>query len=257
MEMTTIAPSPALAGWVRSFTIVETDEETTRALVPGTGVILGFRYRGSAALMEGDSAVVLPDATLAGMRNTIRRMRTSAGGGIVLANFHEGGTGAFFRKPMHPLFNSIAGLGEWVSGEEIEEVRTAIAAARDSAARVSLIERFLLMRKTISRQDGMVAAAVRAMRAAGGRISIRPLAVGLGLSQDRFEKRFRQAVGASPKQYCSILRVRRAVQSYRPGANLASLSLEAGYYDQSHFIREFRSVTGETPQRFFRMQEYC
>jgi len=35
------------------------------------------------------------------------------------------------------------------------------------------------------------------------------------------------------------------------------LALAAGYFDQSHFIREFRSVTGEAPERFFRAGGYC
>jgi AraC-like DNA-binding protein len=38
---------------------------------------------------------------------------------------------------------------------------------------------------------------------------------------------------------------------------MARLSAAAGYFDQSHFIREFRSVTGETPQRFFEASDHC
>jgi AraC-like DNA-binding protein len=98
---------------------------------------------------------------------------------------------------------------------------------------------------------------VRAIRAAPGSIRIRALAARLGLSQDRLEKRVRRAVGASPKQLASILRLRRAVDAYRPGASLTRLSADAGYFDQSHFIREFRSVTGEAPQRFFGAGDHC
>jgi hypothetical protein len=79
MRMTTIAPSPALASLVRSFTIVETDAEVTRTLLPETGALLGIRYGGAAALIEHGKVTVLPDVTLTGMRNTVRRMRTSVG----------------------------------------------------------------------------------------------------------------------------------------------------------------------------------
>jgi AraC-like DNA-binding protein len=123
--------------------------------------------------------------------------------------------------------------------------------------RVRAVERFLLARKSKRERDLMVAAAVRAMRFARGAISIRSLADRLGLSQDRFEKRFSQPGGTSPKQYCSILRLRQALGGYRPEATLTALAVEAGYYDQSHFIREFRAVTGEAPQKFFRETEYC
>jgi AraC-like DNA-binding protein len=257
MEMTTFAPCEALAPLVRSFRVVETEEEATRSLIPDTGVILGFRYSGSATLIEGENATLMPDASLAGLRLTTRRMRTSAGGGIVLATFREGAAMPFFQEPMHPLFSSIVGLDEWVSGEEIDEVRSKIAGAADNATRVGFVEQFLLAHMAMQQRDMLVAAAVRAIQAARGSISIRSLADHLGISQDRFEKRFRQAVGASPKQFCSILRLRRVVQSWRPGDNLTSLALDAGYYDQPHFIREFRSVTGEAPQRFLHAGDHC
>lgn len=41
------------------------------------------------------------------------------------------------------------------------------------------------------------------------------------------------------------------------GASLTRLSAEAGYFDQSHFIREFRAVTGEAPGRFFGNGDHC
>jgi AraC-like DNA-binding protein len=255
--MTTVSPNPALADVVRSFTIVETDTETTRVLLPEMGAVLGIRYEGSAALIEGVRTTVLPDVTLTGMRNSVRRMCTSAGGGIVVVSFREDGARAVFDVPVRELFNGITGLDRWVVGEVIEDLQQTVVSAKDSASRIRSVEQFLLARKSHKHRDAAVTAAARAMRSTRGAISIRSLAAGLGLSLDRFEKRFRLAVGASPKQYCSILRVRQALGCYRANMNLAELASEAGYYDQSHFIREFRAVTGETPQRFLRNADYC
>lgn len=39
--------------------------------------------------------------------------------------------------------------------------------------------------------------------------------------------------------------------------NLAKLSLEAGFYDQAHFIRHFRSMAGVPPGRFFESEAFC
>ena len=255
--MITIAPTAAMASLVRSFTIVETEAETSRVLLPETGAVLGVRYGGSAALVESGQTTVLTDVTLTGMRNTVRRMRTSAGGGIIVASFHEAGARMIFGLAMHHLFNNIIGLHDLIASEEIDELRSAVASVNDSSERVRAVERFLLTRRSHPKPDTAVAAAVRAMRFAHGTVSIRTLALGLGLSQDRFEKRFRQELGASPKQYCSILRFRRALGAYPAHSNLAELAVEAGYYDQSHFIREFHAVTGETPQRFLYGTEYC
>ena len=89
------------------------------------------------------------------------------------------------------------------------------------SVRVAVLERFLLNRLSPGGRDERVGAAVRAIRATSGSIRIRGLAAELGLSQDRLEKRFRQAVGASPKELAAILRLRRAVDAYRPGVCLA------------------------------------
>jgi len=224
--MITIAPSTEAASLVRSFTIVETDTETSRILLPDTGAVLGIRYAGSAALIERGKATVLPNVTLAGMRNTVSQIRTSAGGGIIVANFRENGARAVFELPMYQLFNDMIGSNDLTWPEELEQLRSTVASASDSLTRAHTIERFLLTHKSPRVRDTTVAAAVRAMRFARGAISIRSLACSLGLSQDRFEKRFRQEVGASPKH-------------------------------QSHFIREFRAVTGESPRKFLRGVDYC
>lgn len=78
-----------------------------------------------------------------------------------------------------------------------------------------------------------------------------------GLSQDALEKRFRRVVGATPKQYASVVRLRRAVEAFGTGRSLTQISLDAGYCDQSHFIRHFRQVTGEAFRGFLATAEYC
>lgn len=257
MRMATIAPSPRLAPLVRTFRVVETSEPATRTLVPDAGVIAGFRFGGSARELSADPTATLPDATLAGMRDTSRRMWTSAGGGVVLAVFQGGGAASVFDEPLHALFGRTVSLDELVPHAEVDRVATQVAAAADHRARVAVIEHWLLTRSATRAGDALVTSAARAIAAAQGQTRIEALAADLGVGQDRLEKRFRAAVGASPKQLATLLRLRRAVGAYRPGASLTRLSSDAGYFDQSHFIRQFRAVVGQAPGRFFRAGDYC
>ncbi len=110
-----------------------------------------------------------------------------------------------------------------------------------------MFEAFLLARLRPGPTDPLVASAVRAIGEARGQLRIRALARRLGISQDPFEKRFRRVVGASPKQLESLLRLRHAIESYRPGASLTRLAQEAGYFDQSHFSRELRAAPASLP----------
>jgi AraC-like DNA-binding protein len=67
------------------------------------------------------------------------------------------------------------------------------------------------------------------------------------LSTRQLERLFADRFGLSPKQYASILRVRRAVVRATEGASLAAAAAEAGYIDQPHFTHEAQRLTGLTP----------
>jgi methylphosphotriester-DNA--protein-cysteine methyltransferase len=254
--MISVAPSPWLAPYVRDFMLVDVQHETLGVRLPELGLVLGVRHRGSATLLAGATETRLPDVTITGMRTTVRRMRTAAGGGIILARFHPGGAAQFFTQPLHQLFGATAALDDLLPHDDVIRLQAQVAEATADRARVAAFEAFLLSRLRPEPPDPVVAAAVRAIADARGAVQIRTLARALGISQDPLEKRFRRAVGASPKQLASLLRVRQAIDSYRPGTPLTRVALDAGYFDQSHFNRELRAVTGEPPGRFLRAGAY-
>ncbi|MEM8893850.1 MAG: helix-turn-helix domain-containing protein, partial [Bacteroidota bacterium] len=60
-------------------------------------------------------------------------------------------------------------------------------------------------------------------------------------------------VGLSPKYLSRVIRLQSVLQqlhnrSYR---DLTSRAFEEGYYDQAHFIRDFKSMTGHTPKDYY------
>jgi AraC-like DNA-binding protein len=254
MKVTAIAPSAPLAPFVREFTVIETDEEVVRTLMPNAGLIVGFRFGGSARQLDRSPLAPFPHATIAGARTTARRMETSAGGGAIFAAFHEGGAAHFFAEPLHELFADTRSLDDLVPHRCVDEVQSRIAEADD---RVAVFEEFLLARKRERAIDSIVDAAIHAIRRTHGALRIRDLARHLGISQDPLEKRFRAHVGTSPKQLASILRLQRAIAAIRAGSSLTRASIDAGYFDQSHFNREFRAMTGHSPTRLFASGETC
>jgi len=254
--MRSVAPSAALAPYVREFMIVEVGDEVTRVRLPEPGLVLGIRYRGSASIVASGAAARLPGTSLTGISGTARRMRTSAGGAIILARFRIGGAAQFFAEPLHELFGATVALDELVPRADLERTRARALEATGDAGRAAALESLLLARLRPRAPDAVVTAAVRAISDARGVIRIRELARRLGISQDPLEKRFRRAVGASPKQLARLLRLRHAIDAYRPGASLGRLALEAGFFDQSHFNRDVRALTGEAAGRFLRAGEY-
>jgi AraC-like DNA-binding protein len=257
MQMTTFPPSARLAPFVDRFTVVESAYETTRVLLPERGLVLGVRYAGAATQLDGDRAVRLAGSALTGLRMSARTMRTHAGSGILLAQFRIAGAARFFAVPLHKLFGVTLPLDALVRRGEVERLSERIAAQPDHARRVAVLEQFLLARLSEDAPDPLALAAAAAIEDAHGSLRIAALAEELGISQDPLEKRFRRAIGASPKQLASILRVRRAIDLGKTGASWSRVAHAVGYFDQSHLIREFRALLGEPPTRFFRDSEHC
>jgi AraC-like DNA-binding protein len=255
--MKRFAPSDTLSPFVRRFEVVETTEEMTRTLLPETGLIVAFRYAGSAALLEAGARRPVPDTAITGPRTTARHMNTSAGGGLVVAKLRAACAGRFFGVAFDELLGAVLPLDEVVRRREVVRASSAILRASDDAERIAIFERFFHAIARPWRPDPAVLGTVRAIDAASGAVRVSALARGAAISQDTLEKRFRRAVGTTPKQFASIVRLRRAVESWRPGRSLTQVSVDAGYCDQSHFIRQFRQVTGLRPRGFFASAEYC
>lgn len=58
-------------------------------------------------------------------------------------------------------------------------------------------------------------------------------------------------MGASPKKFASIFRLRHVLHLRAKGADFTSIAHDAGYCDQSHFIKDFKRFTGLAPESFF------
>jgi AraC-like DNA-binding protein len=262
MIVKTFQPGRELGPFVRVLEIVETgaDEGLRRTIFPDIGLVLGFRYAGCAALISGASQRVLPGAAVTGLRTRVREMYTSPNGGIVIVKFRAAGAAPFFDTELHQLFGTMTALDELVDRDEVANTSRQLIAAPGDDERIAVVERFLIARLARRQEvspDPLVGGALRAICAAAGAIRVGQVARDLQVSQDTLEKRFRRAVGASPRQFASIVRLRRAVDLSREHTTLTTLAQDAGYYDQSHFIRDFRTFTGEAPGHFFVNAEYC
>ena len=104
-------------------------------------------------------------------------------------------------------------------------------------------------------EDETVVAVADRIITAHGQVRIDQAAAEAGISERTLRRRFAAAVGLSPKTFARVRRLRRAcVLSLEAGARLAPVSAEAGYADQSHFIRDFKALTGTLPSGFLRGQ---
>lgn len=131
---------------------------------------------------------------------------------------------------------------------ELEERLFHLPAA---AARAQCVDAFLLDHLREQPADRLVQAACISLGRSGGSHQVSALARHFGLSERTLERRFLRSIGTTPKKFARVLRLQHAVQLREKFSSWAEIAHAAGYYDQSHLIRDCREMYGNSPEALF------
>ncbi len=151
--------------------------------------------------------------------------------------------------PMHELTNRIVHLGD-VLGPAGRDLTEQLQDDVDWDARFERLDAFIarrIERAPAPAED--VAFAWHRLQQTAGCISIGGLADELGYSRKQLIGRFRTHIGLTPKLAARIFRFEHARQLLQDAdeINWADIAFDAGYYDQSHLIRDFVEFSGSSP----------
>jgi len=85
-----------------------------------------------------------------------------------------------------------------------------------------------------------------------GAISINELVASADIGDRHFSRVFKEIVGIPPKYFCKVVQLNTVFEAINNSddSRVLQLALDAGYYDQSHFIRDFKKLIGDSPERF-------
>lgn len=240
---------------MKSFAVQETADETAYKVLPETGLVIGFQYKGRLSRIDKQIETTLSISGISGLADHSRTFKNSPDIGTVLVFFKEAGATPFFKQPLHELFRESVSLDNFMLRSELLYLEEQLAEATSDNSRITVVENFLISRMTATEPDKLVLAALAIIHKSKGNIRIKELTEQLHISQSPLEKRFRQAVGAPPKKFASLVRLKYVIQQYSSANSLTELGYEAGFYDQAHFIKEFKTLTGDTPEKFFTDKE--
>jgi AraC-like DNA-binding protein len=253
MKFQTYIPCDILRPYVKRFAVSQDEAARSYKVLPDTSMVAGFQYRGKLAYLDKDHGgeVLLSSAGITGILDSYRIFKNSAGAGSVLVYFREAAAPAFFRLPADELFRESVPLEDLWTRSLLLTLEERLAEAVDDGERVALVEAFLVSRMHASSPDALVTSAIALIYESSGVIPARQLAAQLYISQSRLEKRFRAAVGATPKKFASLVRLKSILENPRPAHSMTQLAYASGFYDQAHFTHQFKKFTGDTPERFF------
>ena len=244
-------PAAPLRPFIQRFLLIDFPSHYGDVHLPDIGAVAAFSLRGVCRI-DGDRWA--PPAAFTGLYDTVRA-HEHHDHAVLLATFTPAGAAAFLRLPLEEVAGTTTDLADLIARPiELDQLRERIAEAGNDHRRVQLLQEFLLARIRTSEPDPLVAAAVAWLEQGRGVVRIDDLTRYIGLSQSALERRFRRVVGVSPRKFASVVRLRHAVQLRATGMDLTSIALAAGYFDQSHFVRDFRRMSGSAPSTFFRQQ---
>jgi AraC-like DNA-binding protein len=216
--------------------------------LPETSLVAAIRFKG--AVVQNGAAPV-PSTVVSGLQSRTRTLTHSDDCFVALVLFTETGGSAFVRQPLDELFNSMIPMDCMVSASELALVQEQLAEMSYPAQRALILEQFLVKQLRDYTLDRLMASVVARIKQANGVLRMDKLARESGLSVSAFERRFRRVVGTSPKKYASVVRLRYVTGRWAGGENLSQLAHEAGYCDQSHFIKDLKKFIGRPPASFF------
>lgn len=256
MKMERHLPIAVLRPFVKAFLLIESSEGMENTTLPDTSVVMSFRVKGAVSHITQTLTNQLPEAALSGLRKSARLLKYEPNTANLLVVFQEGGATAFFKTPLHELFEAQQPLDDVIRLHKIREVEERLSEAADDQQRIAIVEAFLLAGLRTQSPDLLVSHAVQQIKDTNGNIKIKALAADLFISHDAFEKRFRRSVGSTPKQFSAIVRLRHLLDHYSEAESLTEAAYNAGYFDQAHFIKDFKAFTGQTPQAFFKNETW-
>ncbi len=172
---------------------------------------------------------------------------------MILIVFKPHGVKSFFNLPISELLNENLPLQDLI-GNEAHELEDKLFNSKNNNQRIIYLENFLLKRLIFDKDFDRVEHAIKLIENSKGQIITQNLAQEVCLGIKQFERFFSKYVGINPKKYTSIIRFQNVIKMKREfkELNMTQLAFDNEYYDQSHFIHDFKNLTDLTPYAFFK-----
>ena len=257
MKLTFVQPRQELRPFIESFWVFESPvgmplADTSMAAPNGCPKLV-IPYENSLMSVADGRTSVSHEGGLyfVGNRDTQTLIHSGAQKtGFIVIEFSPYGAFPFFGIPMEEtangLFDSEGLFGRWG-----RDTREALRNLKEVNNKVNFIQDRLvnLLRP---RHNPLIEFCVGALRLSGGRTAIGELERRTGYSRQYLDKLFSRHVGLSPKVLAGIFRFQTFYRKWARGLPYDVLKEELYdfYYDQAHFIKEFKKMTGYSPRKF-------
>ncbi len=157
-----------------------------------------------------------------------------------------------FNIPQEELTDKVY-EADLILGSPFEDLRTKILEAHFVETKIQIMEDFIFARCVgVIDLPPVVTFAFHQLVHSPSNTSIKLLADQSGYSHKHFISLFKKHAGMSPKEFLKVMRFQRVIREIETYGSIdwTRLALDCGYYDQAHFIKEFKNFSGFSPEQY-------
>lgn len=248
-------PSPCLRDLIECHFVWDSEGENCSGRVfdspPSGFTSIVFNYAEPYSLTNRKhELLMLPEAFVAGQSLYRYSLTMSGTIGMVGSVFKPAGLYTLFGIDMASIVEERQSISAFLCGEKTGVLLSEIRGAADPESRAGLLDAFFVSevekRKPVPDVFDRCASHVASSH---GMVSLHSLTEETGLGRRTFERGFLRKVGMSPKKYVRMCRISYVCNRISGKRKVDWLSVigDTEFYDQAHFIRDFRLVMGESP----------
>ena len=257
MHFQYLKPSAMLCPFIRHYWVMESgpsEMDVTERVIPTGNIQLMFHYKKPFIVCHPDrSQTRQGQSIISGLSGSYCDVTTNGETGVIAVEFLPAGASHFFPFPMDEVENQSVALAD-IYGREIREVEQRIGEVGDLKEKVRIIEAFLMKRfcPITGYNEALIRTGVGFIKQNRGQVAISALASHLFVSPKSLERKFSAYLGKTPKQFIKLVRFHEVILDIERNRmlDLTEIAYRNGYFDQSHFIREFKTYSGYTPKEY-------
>lgn len=257
MNYQTFEPSDDLKAFVKCFWQLESPAEEIpqkQRIIPDGCMEMIFHFGDLyKQYMRSGKAVIQPRCCVFGQLTAPLEIEPVGVTGIFSVRFHPDGFLPFSDLPIKDYENKAVPL-ELAFKESGQQLAEEVSDTRSPEKKIEIIESFLLKKlKKPDTIDKIIHSTLQTIFDSNGQLSVDMLSEQLKIHRKKLERKFSTSVGISPKQLSKIIRIQSTLKRMyeKKHTTLTNLAYDGEYYDQAHFIKDFKEFTGVTPKQFY------
>lgn len=257
MNYQTFAPHRDLATVVKFYWTLEVSREESQIkqrIIPDGNIEMAFILGDDIKRFTSEADYILqPRAMVLGQTIAPFFIQPTGYVHTFAASFYPHGFANFVREPLKNLKDKETPISRLFGEKDSAALEKKIIDAACTSERIEILESFLFSRLSDkSLIDHIVTSTVDILFSTGGNITIKQLIKDSPSQRRRLERKFLAQIGINPKQLCKVLRMQSALKLLLDGKadSLTGIACQSDYYDQSHFIKDFKEFTGVSPRDF-------